>query len=129
MTDMEHNEQEQLTTRDLATPAAQPAGDEPRFERGDAAADQQITLLEDADQQGFVTRWQDIQVRFVDDPRKAVEEADQLVATVMQRLAEGFSQERDRLEGMWGRGENVGTEDLRVALQRYRSFFHRLLST
>jgi hypothetical protein len=128
MTDMEHNE-EQLTTRDLATPAAQPDAEEPRFERGDAVADQQMTLLEDADQQGFVASWQDIQARFVDDPRKAVEEADQLVATVMQRLADGFAEERDRLEGMWGRGEDVGTEDLRVTLQRYRTFFHRLLST
>src|SRR5919206_1354394 len=84
-------------------------------------------LVADAD--GFQSRWEDIQVRFVDEPRRAVEDADALVATVMQRLAEGFAQERERLEAQWGRGEDISTEDLRVALQRYRSFFRRLLST
>jgi len=84
-------------------------------------------LLPDSD--GFQSRWEEIQVRFVDEPRGAVEDADALVATVMQRLAEGFAQERERLEAQWGRGEDISTEDLRVALQRYRSFFQRLLST
>jgi sirohydrochlorin ferrochelatase len=69
----------------------------------------------------------EIQVRFVDEPRGAVEDADALVATVMQRLAEGFASERERLEAQRGRG--ISTEDLRVALQRYRSFFQRLLAT
>jgi hypothetical protein len=64
----------------------------------------------------------------VDEPRKAVEEADKLVASVMKRLAEGFANERSKLEKQWDRGDNVSTEDLRVALQRYRSFFDRLLS-
>src|ERR687886_174647 len=82
-----------------------------------------------ADAEGFQARWEEIQVRFVDEPRGAVEDADALVATVMQRLAEGFAQERERLEAQWGRGEDISTEDLRVALQRYRSFFRRLLST
>src|SRR3954451_3359018 len=82
-----------------------------------------------ADAEGFQGRWEEIQVRFVDEPRGAVEDADALVATVMQRLAEGFAQERERLEAQWGRGEDISTEDLRVALQRYRSFFRRLLST
>jgi hypothetical protein len=72
--------------------------------------------------------WSAIQTGFVDEPRKCVEKADQLVARVVQRLAESFSQERSRLEGQWGKGEDVSTEDLRVALQRYRSFFDRLLS-
>jgi hypothetical protein len=82
-----------------------------------------------ADSEGFQSRWEEIQVRFVDEPRGAVEDADALVATVMQRLAESFAQERERLEAQWGRGEDISTEDLRLALQRYRSFFQRLLST
>jgi hypothetical protein len=82
-----------------------------------------------ADAEGFRARWEEIQVRFVDEPRGAVEDADALVASVMQRLAEGFAQERERLESQWGRGEDISTEDLRVALQRYRSFFRRLLQT
>jgi hypothetical protein len=73
-------------------------------------------------------RWDGIQAGFVDQPRKAVEEADSLVASTMKRLAEVFSQERSKLEGQWDRGDDVSTEDLRLALQRYRSFFHRLLS-
>jgi hypothetical protein len=76
----------------------------------------------------FQARWESIQTTFVDDPRDAVENADALVAELMQRLADGFARERERLEGQWSRGEDVSTEDLRIALQRYRSFFRRLLS-
>jgi hypothetical protein len=63
----------------------------------------------------------------VDEPRQTVADADKLVASVMQRLAEGFAKERSGLEKQWDSGNNVSTEDLRVALQRYRSFFDRLL--
>ncbi len=72
--------------------------------------------------------WDRMQTGFVDEPRKAVEEADGLVASTMKRLAEVFAQERSKLEQQWDRGDNVSTEDLRVALQRYRSFFQRLLA-
>lgn len=73
-------------------------------------------------------RWDAIQVGFVDEPRRAVEQADNLVAGTMKRLAEVFAEERGKLEGQWDKGENVSTEDLRLALRRYRSFFSRLLS-
>ena len=73
-------------------------------------------------------QWDSIQVGFVDEPRQAVERADSLVAGAMKRLAEMFADERERLEKQWDRGDSVSTEDLRVALQRYRSFFGRLLS-
>jgi hypothetical protein len=76
----------------------------------------------------FRSHWGTVQTEFVDDPRRAVQEADQLVANVMQRLADGFSKERASLEKQWDSGDNVSTEDLRVALQRYRAFFGRLLS-
>jgi hypothetical protein len=76
----------------------------------------------------FRAQWEQIQVGFVDEPRGAVEQADSLVAELMQRLAASFSDERGRLEGQWDRGDEVSTEDLRVALTRYRSFFERLLS-
>jgi hypothetical protein len=74
------------------------------------------------------SRWDTIQVGFVDEPRRAVEQADNLVAGTMKRLAEIFAQERSSLESQWDQGENVSTEDLRLALRRYRSFFSRLLS-
>jgi hypothetical protein len=73
-------------------------------------------------------QWTDIQGAFVDDPRHAVQDADTLVADVMKRLTDTFARERSTLEGQWGRGESATTEDLRVALQRYRAFFDRLLS-
>jgi hypothetical protein len=73
-------------------------------------------------------RWNGVQTAFVDEPRRAVEQADGLVASAMKRLAEVFAEERSKLEHQWDRGDNVSTEDLRIALQRYRSFFHRLLS-
>lgn len=75
----------------------------------------------------FRSRWSSVQAAFVDEPRRAVEDADNLVASLMKKLAEGFANERSRLEGQWDRGDNVSTEDLRLALQRYRSFFDRLL--
>jgi hypothetical protein len=76
----------------------------------------------------FRQRWDAVQVGFVDEPRKSVEEADNLVAEAMKRLAEQFAEERSKLEGQWSQGSDVSTEDLRLALQRYRSFFGRLLS-
>ena len=73
-------------------------------------------------------RWQEVQGGFVDEPQQAVQDADGLVADLMQRLAATFSEERSNLESQWDSGEDASTEDLRVALQRYRSFFDRLLS-
>ncbi|MGW1093401.1 hypothetical protein ACWD4L_46375 [Streptomyces sp. NPDC002596] len=74
-------------------------------------------------------KWQAVQTAFVDDPQDAVRTADALVAEVMQTLARSFASRKEGLESQWGRGEEVLTEDLRIALQRYRSFFNRLLST
>jgi hypothetical protein len=85
-------------------------------------------LFPENESKDFHKRWTDIQTGFVDEPRRAVERADELVAEVIKRLADSFAQERARLEGQWGRGDNVSTEDLRVALQRYRAFFDRLLN-
>jgi hypothetical protein len=76
----------------------------------------------------FRAEWTEIQAGLVDSPRQAVERADALIASVMQRLATTFARERASLEQQWDRGGNVTTEDLRVVLQRYRSFFDRLLS-
>jgi len=89
---------------------------------------ERIALFGDKDAADLRARWSDIQTGFVDEPRRAVEHADSLVADVMKRLAEGFAGERAQLEKQWDRGDNITTEDLRVALQRYRSFFDRLLA-
>ncbi len=95
---------------------------------GHRPTDGSTQLFSESDIGDLRSRWGNVQAGFVDEPRQAVQEADKLVATVMQRLAEGFATERSNLEKQWDRGDNVSTEDLRVALQRYRSFFDRLLN-
>ena len=85
-------------------------------------------LFPDTEGRDFRSKWDQIQIAFVDEPRKAVQEADHLVAQTMKRLAEIFSDERKKMEDQWARGGDVSTEDLRVSLQRYRSFFNRLLA-
>ena len=76
----------------------------------------------------FRSRWDAVQSSFVDDPRQAVRQGDELVAQVMKSLAETFSSERAKIEGQVDQTDKASTEDLRVALRRYRSFFERLLS-
>lgn len=73
-------------------------------------------------------RWDSVQASFVDEPRRAVEEADELVSVTMKRLEEIFADERQKMEQQWSRGGDASTEDYRQALRRYRSFFTRLLS-
>jgi hypothetical protein len=93
-----------------------------------AEGDKPTPLFPENESTNFRNRWSEIQAAFVDEPRSAVEQADSLVADVIKRLASSFADERSKLEGQWGRGDNVSTEDLRVALQRYRAFFDRLLN-
>ena len=91
-------------------------------------SDERTALFSPEETNSLRGQWDSIQVGFVDEPRQAVERADQLVAGAMKRLAEGFAAERSRLEGQWDRGDSVSTEELRLALRRYRAFFGRLLS-
>ena len=74
------------------------------------------------------SRWDHVQSGFVDDPRECVQQADGLVSDVVDQLTAGFSEARSRLEAQWARGEEASTEDLRLALKRYREFFERLLA-
>jgi len=109
---------EQSVPARQAAPGSDPgAGDQPRAQ-----------LLEDNELQNLLVQWKDIQAEFVDEPRKAVQAADALVAELMQRLAQMFASERAQLESRWSGGEDVSTEDLRRGLRRYRSFFERLLA-
>jgi hypothetical protein len=85
-------------------------------------------LFPETELNSFRQQWQEAQTQFVDDPRTAVSRADELVASLMKRLAEIFAAEREKLEHEWDKGEEVSTEDLRQALRRYRSFFDRLLA-
>jgi hypothetical protein len=87
-----------------------------------------VALFREEESRGFHTRWDGIQTGFIDEPRAAVEQADALVGEMLKKLTDVFAAERTQLEEQWSRGGNVSTEDLRVALKRYRSFFERLLS-
>jgi hypothetical protein len=106
------------------------------WEQGpNATADQTETdntdaapLFSDFEINDLRSRWNNVQAGFVDSPRRSVQQADELVAVVVQRITSGFADKRTSLEKQWDSGDNVSTEDLRVALQRYRSFFGRLLN-
>ena len=125
----------ELTTADLASYGFRPRQlDGPKLVKGEAetldraaAVSEPTPLFSESEMGDFRSQWSELQTGFVDEPRRTVEDADKLVASVMQRLAEGFANERSGLEKQWDRGDNVSTEELRIALQRYRSFFDRLL--
>jgi hypothetical protein len=86
------------------------------------------TLLPENVVQDLRNHFSNVQSGFVDEPQTAVRQADELVAIAMKRLAEGFTQQRNTLERQWSGGKDVSTEDLRIALRRYRAFFERLLA-
>jgi hypothetical protein len=94
----------------------------------EATSEAAASLFPAEQSSGYRSRWQEIQTGFVDEPRAAVQEADSLVAEMMRQLARTFADERRQLEAQWSEGEEISTEDLRLALRRYRSFFDRLLS-
>jgi len=117
---------EDLTARGHEDPMR--AGDPPDERSGDRSLQESESdgpLFTGADE--LCQRWESVQIGFVEQPRRAVEQADMLVAETMQKLADTFSTARRRLESQWSDGKDVSTEDLRQALRQYRSFFNRLL--
>jgi hypothetical protein len=140
---MSAESQERLRTSDLVsaaqggqsgnepTPATHPNVrrlEHPRGAEPDGADQRAGALLPGPEAGELRQRWDLIQTGFVDEPRHAVEDADSLVAQAMKRIAEVFAEERTDLERQWSAGQDISTEDLRLALKRYRSFFDRLLS-
>ena len=93
----------------------------------DTAPVAQAALFERRELDDFNARWSEIQTGFVDQPRRAVQQADRLVSDVIAEIGDSFGKQRTQLEGQWVRGDEVSTEDLRQIFQRYRSFFSRLL--
>lgn len=102
-------------------------GQEPVIANSAAENAEPVRWLPAAEMAEFRSQWSHVQTGFVDEPRGAVEGADKLVNSVMQRIAEGFSSRRSDLARQWEEGGNASTEDLRIALQSYRSFLDRLL--
>ena len=136
------NDTQPLPSAEMVGAAAarrEPISDQTGLDREHGAVDYQSAarsqpvedsapLFEQDSLENFRSSWGAIQTGFVDNPGGAVKQADELVAAVMKRLAEVFADERANLEQAWGKGDDVSTENLRVALRRYRSFFDRLLS-
>jgi hypothetical protein len=142
MTMPRESNEARLSTADFAA-AATPTDQMPVERQAQDRTPSNAPLFIDDEATGFRNRWVDIQASFVDEPRQAVEQADALVAEVMQRLAQVFADERQRLEQHWDHDDQtageaadeagrearaVDTEELRQALRRYRSFFDRLLT-
>lgn len=116
-------QEENVTTADLLTRVGQAESVNKA-----PANDGHEAIFPNTDSENFRRRWTDIQASFVDEPKPSVEKADQLVASVIQKLTQVFADERSKLEQNWSKGGEASTEDLRQALRRYRSFFDRLLS-
>jgi hypothetical protein len=137
-------EEQRLSTSDIAAAGDQrtdPTRDRPAPDRIEHTAQQRpgdapsqtvdeppVPLFSEEEHAGYRTRWSGIQTGFVDEPRNAVKEADALVAEVMKRLADVFAEERRQLETHWEQSDRISTEELRIAMRRYRSFFERLLA-
>jgi len=142
---MEAETHRKLTTKDMARVDAEPEAERVRESTSDrpmvtadaAKVPPQVThgngeqrnpLFSNDEERNFRERWQNVQTGFVDEPRQAVEHADELIAEILQHLAQRFSDQRSRLESEWEHSDKASTEELRLALRRYRSFFDRLLS-
>jgi hypothetical protein len=119
--------EERIQTGDLVTDDADApiARDEPT--PGGEGRDRLEPLFDPGREQELRERWHELQSRFVDEPRDTVSDADSLVAELLRDLAQSFDTARSKLEQQWSSGEDVSTEELRLTLQRYRSFFERLL--
>jgi hypothetical protein len=119
-------EDERRTTGDeVSTSSREPSHTEAEPSSGPPTSP---SLFADTDLLGLRSRWDNVQAAFVDNPEECVKRADTLVAEVVDQLTTGFADARARLEAQWARGEKGSTEDLRIALKRYRDFFRRLLS-
>ena len=137
---MAENREEHEVEDEAIDVTGEPVEDEMRVEQpvrehrsetgttGRTGIDELEPLFETNEAQKFRTHWLNIQSKFVDDPRESVKQADELVASILKSVTMGFSDRRVALEQQWNSGDDVSTEDLRVALQRYRSFFDRLLT-
>jgi len=120
--------EERLQTGDLvADDADAPIAREEEQTQGAGSRERLEPLFDAGREQELRNRWRGLQAQFVDEPRDTVSAADSLVAELLRDLAQSFDGARAKLEEQWSSGGDVSTEELRLTLQRYRSFFERLL--
>jgi hypothetical protein len=106
-----------------STAAAAPAAD---MRPGDAPAAQVETLWGDGRSQEYRDRWREVQLLFVDEPRAAAEQAESLVNDVVDAFTAALATQRETLAA-WQNADKHDTEELRMAVRRYREFLNRLL--
>jgi hypothetical protein len=87
-------------------------------------ADDDVVLIDNTED--FRSRWESVQIGFVDDPQLAVQDAQQLLSAVVDELVEGF---RTQLDQTLRADGEPSTDDLRYTFRRYRVLFERLLTT
>ena len=120
---MKHEEEVKTAeeeTMETAQRMKEDSSDEERFD--------QNLLLDEDEAEDYRSDWLEIQTRFIDDPRDAVDNADELVSDLMDTITSNLARQRDSLERQWGEGSEPSTEELRRSMMRYRSFFQRLLT-
>jgi len=125
--DVEH-EQRERERRQVQDDAARRAEGWNNDAIRDGAVEQLAALFDENTARGFRDRWNAVQIAFVDDPRESVQRADELVGEVMKSLADSFARQRSTIETDMGESNKASTENLRIALRSYRSFFERLLA-
>ena len=132
---MDENKEKQMNVDVVDTPEEELENERPIEERipenktqTDTHNDELVPLFEEDAARKFRSRWLAIQSKFVDDPGDSVKQADNLVADVIKNVTMNFANRRVSLEKQWNGGDNTSTEDLRIALKQYRSFFDRLLT-
>jgi len=132
---MDENKEKQMNVDVVDTPEEELENERPIEERipenktqTDTRHDELVPLFEEDAARKFRSRWLAIQSKFVDDPGDSVKQADDLVADVIKNVTMNFANRRVSLEKQWNGGDNTSTEDLRIALKQYRSFFDRLLT-
>jgi hypothetical protein len=132
---MDENKEKQMNVDVVDIPEEELENERPIEERipenktqTDTRNDELVPLFEEDAARKFRSRWLAIQSKFVDDPGDSVKQADDLVADVIKSVTMNFANRRVSLEKQWNGEDNASTEDLRIALKQYRSFFDRLLT-
>lgn len=132
---MDENKERQMNVDVVDTPEEETENESQLEEQSlenksktDTIKDELVPLFEEDAAHKFRSRWLAIQSKFVDDPSDSVKQADNLVADVIKTVTMNFANRRVSLEKQWNGGDNTSTEDLRIALKQYRSFFDRLLT-
>ena len=128
----ENNEWQEIraeteVSSEIAAPETEVSSEQPATPL-EAVVSQPVLWLKSEEVDDLQSRWKAIQIEFVDEPRKSVEQADALVVDALKQIGQAFTNQRVMLNERWLNHEDIQTEDLRISLQSYRSFLNRILA-